>query len=264
MNKIMHEKEKKSQITIFVIIAILIIAAIALVFLISNKTGSQTNVSPVKDPIGFIQKCAIDAVQESEKIIIPSGGLDRLDSSNSILFENTKVAWMCYTPFNEQTCTARHPMLNKEIEREIENYIRPKLVSCFNTLKDNLGKYDYNQEDLMNLSVEIRPKQIYIILNREISFTKNEQTTKIINFNTWIDSPLYSFIKLTNNIVNQEVSCKCMEETCNADIFSLNKNNKDFEIKRFVSGANEKVYTITEILSDKKFNFAVRNCVRLP
>jgi hypothetical protein len=55
-----------------------------------------------------------------------------------------------------------------------------------------------------------------------------------------------------------------MEETCNADIFSLNKNNKDFEIKRFVSGANEKVYTITEILSDKKFNFAVRNCVRLP
>ena len=258
------KENKNSQITIFVIIGILIIGAVVFVFTLSNKTPNQISVSPIKDPQGYIRECATNAVVEAEGKISPQGGFLNLDNSTSIMFNSTKVKWLCYTPMLKMLCTNRHPMLNKEIEKEIESIAKPQIEECFNIIQEELKNYEYKQEELLNFSVFITPNQIAIKIYRKISFIKNQQTINIDNFNIAINSPLYNFVSITNEAINQEVSCNCGEETCNADIFKINKNNPGFEISRFITGRNEKIYTIKEQLSEKKFNFAVRNCVRLP
>jgi hypothetical protein len=258
----MINMQKRGQLTTFVIIGIILVSAVALVFLMSNNVSKTPTISATKDPQGFIQKCVKDSFAEAELKIIPHGGFLQVDASNSITFNGTKAIWMCYTSMNLMICTNRHPMLSAEMEKEIKTYIQPKIEDCFKTLGENLGRYEYKQENVMNITVLILPGQTMILLGRTIEFTKNKQTSKIDNFNVAINSPLYDFAAITNEAVNQEVQCQCGEETCNADIFKLNRNNPDFEIRRFVSGKNEKVYTIKEILTNKEFNFGVRNCVR--
>jgi len=256
-------KSRRSQITIFVIIAVVIVASIALVFTISNRSKDNISISPIKDPQGYIQECARKAVSEAESKVIPHGGF--MDpGSNSILFNGTKVAWMCYTSELNKLCTNKHPLLNQEIEKEIVNYAKPKVADCFTTLGNDLSRYNYQQDLVLNFSVAITPNQIAIKINRPISFNKNGQILSLNNFNTLINSPIYTFVSLAIETSNQEVSCNCGRETCNADITLMNRDNLDFEISRFVSGRNEKVYTVIELLSGKTFNFGIRNCVRMP
>jgi hypothetical protein len=258
-NKII--KNKKVQITIFVIIAIVLVVSIALIFIFVQKPSikiSPENPGTIKS---YIEKCARDATEEAEKLVIPQGGF--LEPSSYLLYNDTKVAWLCYTPFNKQLCSNRHPMLNKEIEKEIENYIKPKIEGCFNDIKTKLKNYDY-KEELLSIDVEILSKNIYVNMTKKITYTKYDRTISLENFDAQIKSPVYDFIRLATEIVNQEVSCDCTRETCNADVIALNRLNRDFEISRFITGRNEKIYTIKDILTNKKFNFAVRNCVRLP
>jgi hypothetical protein len=254
---------KRGQVTIFVIIAIIIVAAVAFVFTLSDKTDEGNNVSPVKDPQGYIQKCAQDAVSEAESKLIPHGGIIE-PTSESVMFDSVKIIWMCYTPELKKICTNKHPMLSKEIENQIISYAQPKIEACFSEVQDDLKRYDYQQDNAMNFSVILLPKQIAIKLSRQISFTRNEQKISLDNFNTFVDSPLYTFVSIALETSNQEVSCRCGEEVCNADVLKFSLDYPGFEVSRFVSGSNEKAYTITETLSNKKFNFGVRNCVRLP
>jgi hypothetical protein len=253
----------RSQITIFVIIALLIVVSIALLFVFIRKPSAISLVAPERpDTItDYIRQCASDYTLEAVSLILPHGGFLQPSLSSSLKFNNTQVIWLCYTPFNEQVCTNRHPMLQSEVENEIAGYIKPKLEACFADVKNKLGNYDYKEEPL-SFGVNILPKTVYINMTKKITYTSGGRTISLKNFDTAVSNSLYDIIRIAIEAVNQEVKdCDC-SQTCNADIFGLNTENKDyFEIKRFISGSNEKIYTIIDRLTGKKFNFAVRNCI---
>jgi hypothetical protein len=253
------EKNKKAQITIFIIIGIILIAVIALVFSLLPGKKDYTSPNIVK---GDIQKCERDAVMEAEKAILPSGGLINLSLQNYIGFNGTNILWFCYTPKNRELCVTKHPLLNLEMENEIKRLAEPKIIRCFENIKGELSGYNY-QEGLLNFNVIITPDNIVINSSKEITYTVNEQTRTISNFDTIILSPAYDFIAISNRIINEELSCNCPQESCNPDVTLYNKYYPDFEIiKPAYSTNGSEAYSIREILTNKKFNFAVRNCVR--
>jgi len=251
---------KGAQVTLFVIIAIVIVAAIAFVFVSMNQKPLPYGVDGLKDPRGYVQMCALEALRDAEAMVMPTGGF--LMPQSYLLYNETKVTWMCYTPFNEQS-TSRYPMLNVEIEKQIHTYVLPKVEKCFLGLKDIYRNYPYEEKEL-TIKPEILDGTLSLEIRREVSIDVKDQIINIDNFDIKMLSPLYDFVMLEHKIVNDEVSCDCMEETCNADVIELSRDNHDYEIRRFVSGKNEKVYTLEEVSSGKIFNFAVRNCVRLP
>lgn len=257
-------KCRRSQITIFVIIALVIILIIVLFFAI-KKTPLQSLIFQNDNPKNLIEKCAKDSLTNAEKDIIVHGGFSETSilSKNMgySLLDNNKVIFMCYTPFQLQKCTNKHGALVTEISQEILNIIKPKIEKCFNDVKNQLSKYDYIEGNL-DINVDIMPQQIMARINKSVVYTKNDQTVKIEEFNSKISSPLFDFISLGNDIINQELECDCENEACNADLNELNRLNRDFEItKPAFSGKGEEIYQIKEVLSDKEFNFAIRNCV---
>jgi hypothetical protein len=260
--------DKKSQITIFVIIAIILVASVIFVFTLRGKILPQ--IFPSSDIPGQIEKCAKDATNEAEKEVISHGGFlessfaGSIDNGNYLMFNTKKISMLCYTGEDYELCVNEHPVLNKEIENQIYMYIKPKIENCFSNIEKQYRNYDYKQGTL-NLSIKLAPKQILIKINKKISYVKSDNTVVYENFNNAINSPLYDFVFLANQIINQEVSCKCGKETCNADLIKLNRDNRDFEITKPVyTGNGEEIYVINEISSEKKFNFAIRNCVRSP
>lgn len=254
--------DKRSQLTIFVIIALMVVVILAVFLVMDLQKSRGIVVNPGEDPKGYVQDCAIKAAREAELAIISQGGFLKLQ--NAIFFDNTNVTWMCYTPFNEQLCINKHPLLTREIENEIKTIITPKIEACFSKLKNIFKNYDYKEESL-SINPLITDGFLKIEVRKKISIKKQDgTTTDLENFDSRIISPLYDFMQIENRIIREELSCDCTEETCNADIININRDNQNFETRRFVTGKNEKIYSIEEISTSKQFNFAVRNCVRLP
>jgi len=250
---------KRSQITIFVILAIIVVAAIlALAYL--NRTTIINILNPIKDPKDYIDKCSNDAAEKAFESVISVGGF--VNTQSYYNYNGVKVAYFCYTPFNRQICTNKHPVLKKEIEKELYNLILPEVEKCFANLGQKYADYDYKEEPL-NFSLEIAPGKIKLNINKKITIAKNDEIKIYKNFDTSINSAAYDFISLSVKIINDEVSCDCPSEACGADLVKLSLDNNKYVISKPVYTSNgEKVYVIEEYSTGNKFNFAVRNCVK--
>ena len=255
--KEMRNRKKRSQVTVFVIVAILIVGLIILFFSLRNKSDSTT-ISPKDNPQGYIQDCAEKALVSAEKLLISHSGFANI---TDYTYNGSAIAYLCYTSQDYTLCTDKHPALSNQIAGEAYSQINPKVQKCFDTVKDEFKNYNY-QEGNLNITIEIAPKKISAKIDKKIAYTIQDKTTTLENFDVAINSPLYAFVSLTNNIINQELTCDCGKESCNADLSKLNLANRDYKIiKPVYSGSGTEVYSITEILSGKQFNFAIRNCV---
>ncbi len=257
MNKIM-KRGRRAQLTIFVIIAIIIVVSIAVIIYANPKKIAET-ISMQKNPQAYIQKCARDAANLAVDSVIPNGGF--LNPASYVSWKGVKAPYFCYAAEKEQICENMHPMIRAEIEREIYNQIEPKIEACFNELRNEFENY---HADSMNLVVEIANQKVYIKIARKVSYTKNDVIFNLENFNTQIASPLYDFIIISNDIVNEEANCDCSNSNCNADIMGINRDRREYQTIRDMNRDSIKIYSIKEISSQKIFTFAVRNCLRLP
>jgi Na+-transporting NADH:ubiquinone oxidoreductase subunit NqrC len=257
-------KSKTSQITLFVIIGIVLLASIIIAFFaLRDKILPETNIS--LDVRQKMEKCIKDSANEAILEISSHGGYsnDTIISKENILFEETKIPLLCSTSGYGELCTNNEPMLIQNSEKEIKSIITTRIEKCFSNLETQFKKsYSYNAEQTF-IEVKILPSYVDLIVQKKITIQKGNQTENFDDFSEKINSGLYDSIILTNEIINEELKCNCEEESCNAEIISLNKNNHNFEITKPVfSNNNEEVYVIKEISTDNKFQFAVRNCVR--
>lgn len=254
----MLPKSKRSQLTLFVIVAIIIVAIIALLVVLMQKNQQQYPVaSPSTDPEGFIKDCAKISAAKAQNSIIPNGGF--LNPSDTVKFSGIKIPWMCYSSGTDEICTNKHPLLLREMEKEIYDLVLPDLEKCFTELANTYSNNNYKQEGL-NFSVAIVDGKINLGINRKISYTKSNVAVSMENFNTRIFSPLYDFGVLTQEIISEEVDCDCPDEICNADLISIARYNRDYDFTRVTDGYYNKRYSIKELDTGKEFSFAVRNC----
>jgi len=246
---------KRSQVTIFIIIALIIVVAIALIFVLRREP--TITISPSTDPQGYIEKCTRDAGKEALEILMPQGGF--IEPESSIMYQDVNRTYLCYINTFYQTCINQRPHLTKDIEQEITDYIKPKMQSCFLSLEQELKKRNYNVETgNMEIITELKPKSVFITINRKFKLTKNQETRTFEKFKTRISSPVYDLAILAEEIVHQEA------QFCNFEILGLMILYPQYDLDKFVTGSGEKIYTTREKSTDKEFVFAVRSCVLPP
>ena len=255
-----RDKGKKGQIAIFVIIAIILVVSIIVVFSLLQNPLKSSKVA--EDPKIFISECVLEAGEEALELVRAHGGY--LDAPElNMLYENENIAYLCYIDKQDELCINKEPMLTKRIEQQITEYVSPRVEKCFDSLEEILGKYN-PEMGITNLEVDVIPNSVLIKINKKVSFTKNEESQDYEIFDIDIASPMFDFTLMTNDIINQEVSCNCGQEACNADVIALAGKNRDYDIEKFVTGGNEDVYKLREFDTKKEFTFAIRNCIRLP
>lgn len=257
-------KSKRSQVTLYIIIGIILVVGIILIFFaFKDKIMPEKNIST--DVRQKMEKCIKDSANDAIKEVISHGGYSNntIVSKENILFEKTQIPILCSTSGYNELCTNNEPMLIQSSEKEIKNLITPKIESCFSLIEADYKKaYSYNAE-ATSIDVKIAPSYVNLIVKKKITIQKLNQTENFEDFNQKVNSGLYDSLILTNEIINEELQCDCSKESCNADIINLNAENHNFEITKPVfSNNNNEIYIIKEISSGDKFQFAVRNCVR--
>lgn len=248
--------KSKAQVTIWIIISILIVAAIILFFILSQKVKIIDIIKPTMPSVqGDIEKCAIDAAKEAINIMLLQGGY--INPENYKLYEDNKVAYLCYNNQYYYPCINQEPMYIEFLEKEINKYIKPKIEDCFYALKQDYTDRGYAVNDAaMSLNVKLNPKQVDILINKKIEISK-EETKSYNSFKMRFSNPLYDLAVVAQEIASQEA------KYCYFEYLGYSLLYPKVEISKDNVGSEDtasKIYSIQDKISGKKLLIAIRSC----
>jgi hypothetical protein len=223
--------KKRGQVTIFVIIAILIVAGIITIFIFRDKINFKSSVVPNELlPItSQIQNCVETTLQDGAKLAGLQGGY--IIPPNNAL--ETNFSYIAYGYFQGQNVLAS----KTKIENEIARYIELTLPFCFD---DSLfTNYKINTGN-SKANIEIEDYKIKVVVNYPLTISREETAWRI-------DKEYSSeyMIKLGNmHSVAQDIIKKEMQQPGTIDFTYINSFNYDISILN--EGDNILVYSITD------------------
>jgi len=246
---------KKGQIALWVIAAIAIVAIVVLILIISRqslKAGES-----ISDPKRLIEQCARDAVNEALEKMMPQGGF--VEPENYKVYRNIKTAYLCENIGYFQTCINQHPFLIQEMEKEIDNYAKPRLDACFADLESEREKRGEEVEiGSMETNATLASNRVYYNIQREVSISKNGEKRSYSEFNAEIENPAYDLAEVARDIVNSEA------QNCYIEYVGYMLLYKRWDITKYTLSDSTKIYTIKDRENNKEMNIALRGCAIPP
>jgi hypothetical protein len=242
---------KMGQITIFIIIAILIVAGVILGVYFMGRYSTQEPTA--QNPQAYIDKCIRDSITPSVEKIIKNGG--KIDPNLFILYKSERYNYLCYQKNYYDSCINYYPQLKQIIESEIKKDSEAKVATCFDSLKKELEKEQFSvSKGEMSFSVELVSGKVIAHVETKIEISKGETAQSFSNWGTQIISPVYDLAMIAREIVNQE------SQFCNFEYNGFMLLYPAYKIKR-ISYNNSRIYEVIDRVSGKDFRFAVRGCV---
>ena len=245
-----EKMRKKAQVTIFIILALILIVGVILAFLLIRKPS--IGISDEENPQAYIESCTNEAVEEAVEMLLENGG--DLEPKGSVMYNGKELTYLCYNENYYKPCINQRPMLIEHIENEITSYIQPRVSNCFQTLKSELEtRYDVEMGN-MELTTELQTKQVVIDIKRDFKMTRGDDVRSFTKFKANLINPIYDLAKLAMEITNQEA------HYCNFDILGFMIIYPKYDIYKFRTGDSDTIYTVEDLLTNQKFKFAIRSC----
>jgi len=246
---------KRGQVTIFIIVAIVIIAVAVLAYFFYPKLTSKLIST---SPTSFIQECLENDFEKIVKTISLNGGsyepkfyAEYYDKDR----KKNQVEYLCYTNEYYKTCVVQQPLLQNHIEDEIEKTIKGKVDECFDSLVNSYKKKGYSANLEKNgYEANLLPEKIELSFDYPLTLTKGA-SNKYEKFEIIIDNNLYELISIANSILEWESNYG------DADISGYMNIYHWLKIERSKETGATKIYTLTDRDSDDKFRFASRSVV---
>jgi hypothetical protein len=251
--------KKQGQITIFIIIGILLVAAIAIFLLIRSITIPQGGATPEISSL-FIQACVEDSLEEAVQKISSQGGYIENDLSVKFKFSDeedySNISYLCYVDGLFFQCINQEPMLIKHLTKEIEKAISEDVEQCYSDYVEGLEQKGYNvQEEYRGFNITLAPEKIILDIDGEITTEKVGETVFIKDIQSVFLSKFYELAKIVQDIVNDE------SRNCNYEQINQMVENPDISIDKFRSGDSILIYRVSHKKSKDVFKFAIRGCV---
>lgn len=246
-------KNKSGQVTIFIIIAVIIVAGALLVY--SFFPQIKTSLSGEEaTPQSFIQTCIEKEIQNSVDKLSVQGG--SLNPENYILYEDNKVEYLCYTEEFYKTCTVQQPSLIPHIESEITKNIDGKVNSCFSSLKSSYERKGYSVTVTAGeKKIELAPQKIKATFDYKVGMTKGDESQRYDSFVVILNNNLYELASIATNIVGFETLYGDAETTTYMTYYH------NLKVEKFLRDSGTKVYRISDRNTGDEFQFASRSQV---
>lgn len=243
--------QNRGQVTIFIIVAILIIGLAAMIYFLIPKTQIGSDFD-AQNPEAFIQNCLENRLEEVVSTISSQGG--SVVPEFYVLYNGDKVEYLCYTNEFYKTCVIQQPMLKQHIEKEIKASISSDVQSCFKNLKENYESKGYSvilQDG--RTDVELLPKRIAVTFTNYVLTITKAETKRHDAFNIVLNNNLYELTSIANSIINWEAAYGNAETTAYMAYY------KDLKVEKHTQQDGTKIYIIIDRNTENKFQFASRS-----
>jgi uncharacterized protein (UPF0333 family) len=243
-------KNNRGQLTLFIIVAIVVVALVAMAYLFFPQVivsfGAGTT-----NPNVFIQNCMEQQLRDTVKNVSLQGG--SLNPENFILYQNQKIEYLCYNANFYLPCIMQQPLLKQHIEAEIKRGIKNQEDSCFNSLKDSFEKRGYT----VNLArketnVELLPSRVAVTFTNDLTLTK-QGSERFEKINVVLNNNLYELTSIADSILNWEARYGDTETTTFMSYY------KNLKVEKKLQSDGSTIYILTNRNSGDKFQFASRS-----
>lgn len=221
--------KKRAQITIFIIIAIVIIAGVAIFFLLSNPGTENVNLSDESEAVyNIVQDCSKESLEKIIYLIGVGGGyMFPPDNSN-------ELGLPYYYNLGKISVPSK-----VELEEEISFYFNQQLENCLNNskefvkLKKNLGE--------IRSEVTIEDEMILLNLNYDLALIQKDGSIKSFDEfeKIWIENRMGIIRDIAEEIVNKDLDSDSLCLTC------IQKRIQDNELRiDILEDGDEKIFVI--------------------
>lgn len=245
-------KSKKAQLMLWVVIAVVVVVVIIIYFFVIKKSADPVSQRDYNIN-NYISKCVSDNIEDATDIMIPQSGF--LEPINYKEYKGTKIEYLCKNIGNFKPCINHHPAYISEINKQLEEYLSPRVEECFANLKSELesegNKLDIGEQ---SLNISIGEDQINVKLSRKITLTDKSQTKVYENFDIDILNPIYNLAYVAQEIANQEAKYCYFEYVGYMILYPR------FEISKFQFSDQTYIYTIKDRNTNKIMNIAIKSC----
>lgn len=243
-------KNQRGQLTIFIIIAVVIVVAGILIYSFFPQIQSGLGLGS-QNPQEFIQTCIEESIEDDIAMLSLQGG--SLEPEHYVLYNNDKIEYLCYTGEYYELCVVQQPMLKNHIEGEIENDIRSEVEDCFNSLENSYKNKGYDVSlKRGDIGVELLPKRVVANFNYSLVLTKSE-TERYDSFRVVLNNNLYELISIANSIIEWEATYGDSETTTYMDYYH------DLKVEKKKQSDGSTIYILTDRNTENKFQFASRS-----
>ena len=237
---------KVGQTTIFIIIAILIVAAI-LVFVLYVQ---PTFLKKVGVGLNF-EGCVEEAVKEKIKEIVVQGGF--VEPELYYMYGGDKLGYLCYINSFYEPCVVQKPFLKQHFESELKKAIRSEVDACYDVSVSELKGSGYDVvAGEVNFEISLWPKQVRVVINAPTSVSR-ETGQFFREFRVDVQNPIYDLLMIATSILQFETKYG------DSDVTTLMVFYPDFVIDKIKRDDGTTVYLMEDKSSKTKFNFASRS-----
>ncbi len=241
----------RAQVSIWIMLGIFLVFAFGLFFFL--KTSPEIKLAQNFEPKVFISQCTRNYVNEAIDKMLPQGGF--ISPKNSVLYKDINVTYLCETTGNYKSCISQHPLFLSEMEKEIENYISPKIEECFLELILDLKEKNYEVSlEAQKINVSLYPNKVSLNINKKITLKKGDEVRNFENFNFDVKSPVYNLGSLAIEIANSEA------KYCYFEYIGYNILYPEVKVKLFTNSDSNRIYTLIDKKTNKEMNIAIRSC----
>lgn len=249
----MNMLNKRGQVTIFIIVAILVVAVIVFSFLYSDKLGF-TN-SPAQNPESYIRNCIMDSIKQSEDLLLKSNGYPQITSDNYILYNKEKIPYLCTVSEFYSSCIPQEPAFFNYIKKLMENKVAMDAENCLRGTKKDLESRGFDvREDPGQINLTIEKDLIIAKLSKSIYASRDEDSVEISDVEVSYGTNFYDIIKLEQTIINYESTL------CEFNAMNWMKYDSSIIISTTRTSDQTKVYTLKDRLTPKQIKFAIKTC----
>jgi len=239
-------ESKKGQVTIFVIIAILIVASVLVYYLFikPNYIGADGG------RLNF-EVCIEDAVEEEIEVIGEQAGF--VEPEFYYLYQDDKVGYLCYTNLYLKPCVMQKPFLTNHFKSELKKAVGEKVARCYENSISELKRKGYEViSGDVDLDISLNPGQIVVKVDAPTSVTR-ETTKSFQTFRTVINSEVYDLLMLSTSILQYEA------QYGDAAVDSFLVFYPDVLVQKMKQSDGTTIYMLEDKSSKIKFQFASRS-----
>lgn len=247
-------KNKKAQLTIFIIMALIVVVVIAIIFAIYNLGILKLGL--LENPEDYISDCAHDALEEIEERVLETNGYPNTNLTNMMIYRGEKVPYLCKVSEFNAPCIIQEPVFDAKIKKEMIEYITPRINECFEELIKDYERagYEISTNDT-EININFESEEIVAIISKDLVLRKEDEIRAYNKFQGKLNSPLYRIIDTIKYIVNFESAL------CQFSYINWMRANPDIKLTLFRASDQTKIYTIEDRTSEKSMKIAIKTCL---
>lgn len=239
-------KEKRGQLTIFVLVAIMIVAVV-LVFFLWIK---PTYITPPNAQFQ-LESCIQDVVEKESILLAKNAGLQEPD--NTIQYNGDDIAYICYSETYYEECVNQNPFLKQTFEESLKQNIEEDVKRCYQDSLDLVERQGYSvTQSSADFTISLEPNKIVLMMESP-TITNGESSETLLGSRIETNLPIYQITIFAMSIISDE------QEFGDADMDAYNFLYPEFLTTKQKLSDGTTIYSLQDKDSKLKYMFASRS-----